>query len=162
MDYVPPEPAPTYLQLRQRILNLKPDELGLSPSAAAAHIWGILMEMGFAVGTATLVCLVDGTTSLHYSTGGGLLGRGDYLPIAEASKALVVQAESYLGQMTITKGFPLPETGQVSFIFLTYSGIYASRALDSSLASNQHLLSPLYKSAQEILSQLRLLAEKRG
>jgi len=161
MNAVSPEPAPAYLQLRNRILSLNPAELGLSPTEAAPHVWGVVMEMNYKVGSATLAVLADGTTSLHYSTGGGLLGRGDYAPLAEASKALVAQAESFLHLASSTKEFPLPEAGQVSFILLTFSGVYMATAAAISLSSHKHPLSPLFICAQEILSQLRLLAEKR-
>ena len=80
------------------------------------------METGYTVGIATLVSLADGTTSLYYSTGGGMLGSADYTPVAEASKALVAQAENHLQSMSSGDKFPLPEVGQVRFIFLTYSG----------------------------------------
>ena len=160
MNTAAPEPAPTYLQLRDRILSLDPSELGLSPSQAAPHVWGVLVETGYEVGSATLVALADGTTSLHYSTGGGVLGRGDYPPVAEASKSLVIESENFLQQMAGATQFPLPEVGQVRFILLTYSGSYAASASEKSLASNKHPLSPLFKLAKQTLSQLRWLAEK--
>ncbi len=120
------------------------------------------MEMNYKVGSATLAVLADGTTSLHYSTGGGLLGRGDYTPLAEASKALIAESENYLSLTSITKEFPLPEAGQVSFILLTFSGVSTATASAISLTSNNHPLAPLFHGAQEILGQLRLLAEKRA
>ena len=161
MNAVPPEPAQSYLQLRNRILDLNPAELGLTPTQVAPHIWGVMMEMGYEEGTATLVSLADGTTSLQYSTGGGLLGRGDYAPVAEASKSLIHQAENFLQYTSITQDFPLPDVGQVRFILLTYTGTYAAHAFEKSLVSNDHPLAPLFKVAQEALSQLRVLAEKR-
>jgi len=118
------------------------------------------MEMNYAVGTATLLSLADGTTSVHYSTGGGLLGRGDYAPVAQASKTLVAQAEGFLNLTSSAKEFPLPETGQVRFIFLTFTGVYTVIAPAISLASHTHPLTPIFINAQEVLSQLRLLAEK--
>ena len=162
MSAIPPEPALAYLKLRKRILSFSPEEIGLSPSEAAPHVWGVVMEMNYKLGSATLAVLADGTTSLYYSTGGGLLGRGDYAPLAEASKALIALAESFLQHMSITKEFPLPETGQVRFILLTFTGTYAADAPAILLSSNKHLLSPLFIHAQEILSQLRILAEKRS
>jgi hypothetical protein len=161
MNDVPPEPAPTYLQLRSRILNLDPAEVGLNPSINAPHVWGVLMETGYTVGTATLVALSDGTTSLYYSTGGGMLGSGEYSPVAEASKALVTQAENFLQQMSSINKFPLPEVGQIRFIFLTYSGTLTTEASEKTLASGNHPLSLLYKLGHETLTQLRLLTEKK-
>jgi hypothetical protein len=161
MNDVTPEPAQTYLQLRSRILSLDPAEVGLTPSNMAPHVWGVLMDTGYTVGTATLVALADGTTSLYYSTGGGMLGSGEYTPVAEASKALVTQAENHLQQMSSTEKLPLPEVGQVRFTLLTYSGTFTAEASEKTLASRNHPLSHLHTLGHETLNQLRLLAEKK-
>ncbi len=160
MNAVSPEPAQTYLQLRSRILSLNPAEIGLTPSAEAPHVWGVLMETGYTVGTATLVSLADGTTSLYYSTGGGMLGSGEYTPVAEASKALVAQAENHLQQMSSTNEFPLPEVGQVRFTLLTYSGILSAEAPEKILASGTHPLSPLFAQAHETLNPATNIGRK--
>ncbi len=161
MTDLPPEPSSIYLQLRDRIFSLSPAEVGLVPSAAAPHVWCVLMETGYAVGFATLVSLADGTTSLYYSTGGGMLGSSDYLSVAEASKALVAQAENHLDSLASNGTFPLPEVGQVRFIFLTYTGVFTAEAPEDTLASEKHPLSRLYMLGRETLTQLRLLAEKQ-
>jgi len=161
MNDVAPEPAPIYLQLRNRILNLSPAQMGFNPSSEVPHVWGVMMETGYNVGTATLVCLADGTTSLYYSTGGGMLGSAEYTPVATASKSLVALAEKHLQLMSSIDEIPLPEVGQVRFIFLTYSGFLAADASLKNLAAGEHSLSPLFIKAQEPLEQLRLLAEKR-
>ena len=161
MNEIVPEPAQIYLQLRDRILHLNPSELGLAPSSTAPHVWGVVMETGYQVGSATLVSLADGTTSLYYSTGGGMLGSGEYTPVAEASKAMIIQAENYLQQMSLSNEFPLPEVGQVRFTMLTYSGIYTCEAVEKTLASGGHQFSSLFIRAQATLEQLCLLAEKK-
>lgn len=157
-----PEPALTYLQLRERVLHLDPVRLNLAPSAATPHVWGVLVETGYEVGTATLVSLADGTTSLYYSTGGGLLGSSDYSPLAEASQNLVLQAEKFLHHMSQSVGdLPLPAVDQVSFIFLTFYGIVSTQAPEQRLTSGKHVLSPLFMDARAILEQLRILADKK-
>ena len=161
MPNTAPEPAQPYIQLRQRILSLKPAELGLAPSAASPDVWGVMVELGYEEGFATLVSLADGTTSLHYSTGGGLLGRADYAPLAEASRALVIAAQKYIHQMPITTDFSLPEAGHVRFLLLAYTGIFATDASEKSLVSGDHPLATLFQRTQEILGQLRTLAEKK-
>jgi len=161
MNVASPEPAQTYLQLRDRILNLNPSDLGFMPAEDKPRVWGVLMETGYDVGTASLVALADGTTSLYYSTGGGMLGSGDYNPVAQASKALVAEAEHHIHQLLATKDFPLPESGQVRFYFMTYNGFLQAATTEKDLASGKHVLSPLYHLAQETLTQLRLLADKR-
>jgi len=161
MNTASPQPAPTYLQIRERILHLDPADLGLAPTNASAQVWGVVVEMGYDAGTAMLLALADGTTSLHYSTGGGLVGRGDYAPIAQAAKSLVVEAQKHLWQMSLTQDFPLPQIGQVRFLLLAYKGIYAAEAPKMSLASGEHPLASLFQRSQESLGQMRLLAEKR-
>ncbi len=161
METIPPEFAETYLQLRDLIFRLEPAKLGLAPSTFTPHVWGVLMETGYVVGTATLVSLADGTTSLYYSTGGGMLGRGDYAPVAEASRALVLQAEKALSQMASIREVPLPAVGQVRFSSLTYSGICTAEAAEVTLKSGNHPLSPLFVLAHNTLDQLRLSAEKK-
>ena len=156
-----PQFSPTYLQLRERILSLKPADLGLSPSESAPHVWGVLVELGYKVGSATLVVLADGTTSLNYSTGGGLLGRGDYAPLAQASKALVTAAQPLVEQMEPSRDFSLPAAGQVRFILLTYSGVYTTSASEKSLASGKHPLALIFQRVQETLGQLHQLADKK-
>jgi hypothetical protein len=161
METAPPEFAQTYLQLRELIFRLEPATLGLTPSTITPHVWGVLMETGYVVGTATLVSLADGTTSLYYSTGGGMLGRGDYAPVAVASKAFVVQAEKALSQMVSCREVPLPAVGQVRFSCLTYSGICTAEATEKSLKHGGHPLSPLFVLAHTTLDQLRFSAEKK-
>ena len=159
MDAVSPEPAHTYLQLRSRILSLDPTKLGLSPSIPAPHVWGVVMETGYTVGTATMVSLVDGTTSLYYSTGGGMLGSGEYTPVAEASKAFVALAENLLQYLSSSDEFPLPQVGQVRFVLMTYTGMLTAPEIEKTLASGNHPLSHLYRLGHETLTQLHLLAE---
>jgi hypothetical protein len=161
MDTASIEPAETYLQLRDRIFHLEPARLGLAPTTDAPHVWGVLMETGYVVGTATLVSLVDGTTSLYYSTGGGLIGSGDYAPVATASKELVVQAENHLLHMESAYEFPLPAVGQVRLACFTYSGIYFAEAPEVTLKSGDHPLSPLFVLAHKTIDQLRLSVEKK-
>jgi hypothetical protein len=161
MNSTTPEPAPTYLHLRSRILDLNPHELGLYPSDEVPRVWGVLVEMGYEVGTATLVSLADGTTSLYYSTGGGMLGSGENEMLAESSRAFVAQAEDLIELMSPTDEYPLPEAGQVRFILLTFSGAFSQEVPEKSLHSGNHPLSPLFARAQQTLTQLRLLAERK-
>ncbi|OGN98894.1 MAG: hypothetical protein A2Z71_07750 [Chloroflexi bacterium RBG_13_50_21] len=161
MSAVPPEPAQDYLLLRSRILSLNPDEMGLAPTNETPHVWGIVTETGYDVGSATLISLADGTTSLYFSTGGGMLGSSEYIPLAEAAKALVAQAEILFEQMTSTIELPLPEVGTVRFTILTYTGNFSTEAPLKILSTGQHSMSSLFTLAQATLEQLRLLSEKK-
>jgi hypothetical protein len=161
MSELTPEPEQVYLQLRSRTLGLTPEEVSLAPTGEAPHVWSVLMETGYEVGFATLVSLADGTTSLYYSTGGGMLGSGDYAPLAKASRALVAQAELLLDSFAPTSDFPLPGVGQVRFILRTFSDTLSTAASVKSLTEVGHPLTPLFTRAQNVLTQLRLSAEQK-
>jgi hypothetical protein len=161
MESPPPEPAPIYLQLREYILNLAPQELGLTSPSSKKQVWGVLMETGYEVGSATLVALFDGTTSLYYSTGGGMLGSPDYAPIASSAKAMVALAGSFVSKISPAEKIDLPSVGQVSFTLLTFSDKYTSSAPEELLVSGDHALSPLYQSGREIINHLRVLKDKK-
>ena len=156
-----PEPAQVYLQLRQRILELAPGDLGLTEAGKTSQVWGVIMETGYEVGSATLVSLADGTTSLYFSTGGGMIGSGTYSPLAEASKSFIHQAESHLAEIPACSDHPLPQVGEVRFIVLTFSGKHAIAAPLETLVKGKDPLSALYLQAQNTLSQLRLSAEQK-
>ena len=156
----PPEPDPTYLRLRDHIFQLEPVVLGLSLSSTTRKVWGVLMETGYEVGIASLVSLADGTTSLYYSTGGGILGSPDYTPLAEASKALVMEAQKVDSEMRLVKDVPLPSIGQVRFTCLTFTGRLTAEVSEKSLASGSQPLSKIYALGRETLSQLRVLSDK--
>lgn len=161
MNESAPEPAQVYLQLRSRTLSLGPKDVGLAPSIEAPHVWGVVMETGYAVGSMTLISLADGTTSLYFSTGGGMLGRGDYPPVAEASRAFIEEAEVHQSELPLTSDHPLPGVGEVRFIIMTYTGMRAEVFLEEELTQGHHPLSTLYARAQNTLNQLRQSAEKK-
>jgi hypothetical protein len=162
MESSRPEPDPTYLQLRKRILRLTPPEVGLPETSPGIQVWGVIMETGYEVGIATLVVFFDGTTSLYFSTGGGMLGSSDYSPLAKVAQTLVTQAEGKLSQMSSAKEIDIPSAGQVRFTFLTYSGLFTSIIPEESLASANHSLSQLYASGRETITQLRLVKDRKG
>jgi hypothetical protein len=159
---VVPEPAPVYTALRSRILHLSPVEIGLKPSAQLPSLWGILMEMGFPNGVATLACLAEGTTSLYYSNGGGILGSGEVETVAKASQAFLRAAEMSTLQMEAATVLPLPRPGQVRFYTLTYGGVFTSEVAERVLNRGKHPLTRLFYYGQEVLTQIRLQEEQRA
>lgn len=63
-------PVAVYCGLRDQILRLPAERAAASVSGTI----GALMESGYPKAVATLVTLFDGTTSLCFSTGGGIIG----------------------------------------------------------------------------------------
>lgn len=143
-------------ELRQKLLTSKPEDVGLG--GTEAKVWGVLMDVAFPSGVATLVSLRDGTASLYTTTGGGILG--GYVAQAEA-KAFVEAAEKHLAHTSPAEAFPYPAAGRVKFYVLTRDGVRTAEAPLDDLGDGRHKLSPLYNSADQVLTQLRLASEKQ-
>jgi hypothetical protein len=157
----PPQPAEVYSGLRNQILSLDPKDAGITQSNETPNVWGILMETGYQEAVVTLVSLADGTTSLYFSNGGGMIGGGEHDTVAQATKSFVISAEKYYQQMTLTKSFPLPVTGRVKFYILTFSGIFTIDIDENELGNGKHELSPLFYSGQDVITQFRLVQEQK-
>ena len=149
-------PADVYVGLRSQLLTLDPASVGLQPSDDLPTLWGALMEMGFPEGAATIVSLVDGTTSMYTSTGGGVIGGGQHETVAVMSLRFLAEAERTTEGLTDPSGDPdLPPHGTVSFVLLGYSGMRTGLANEDELASMQHPLSRLYAAGQDVITALR-------
>ena len=143
-------------ELRNKLLTAKPDEL-LDGEDAKAKVWGVLMDVSFPSGTATLVSIRDGTASLYTTSGGGVLG--GYIA-REQAKEFVVAAEKHLKEMSLTESFPYPANGRVKFYVLTRDGVLTAEAGLNELGERKHKLWTLYYAADQVLTQLRLASEK--
>jgi hypothetical protein len=117
------------------------------------------METGYAEAVATLVSFANGSTSLYFSNGAGMIGGGEHESVANASRLLVATAERYLEELIPTDTFPLPAVGKVRFAVLTFAGSLTAEADEVVLNTGTHCLSPLFFTGQEVLTRLRLIHE---
>ena len=109
------DPAETIRGLRQHALTVSAADLGLAPTADRMQVWGVLMETGFPEAVATLVVLGDGTTSLYFSNGGGIIGAGEHDAVRAAARELLSSAEEHLDGFTAVTTTPLPRWGTFGF-----------------------------------------------
>jgi hypothetical protein len=109
--------------LRDRLLHLTAKEAGVEP---VRGVWGVVMERGYTKGIATVIALADGTSSLHLSNGGAVLGGKEYPPARVAARKLCEQAADSLGATLATQEFPRPAQGRVRFYVLTTDGVRAA------------------------------------
>ena len=142
-------------------LHLDPEEIGLPREPSSTPVWGAVMDTAYPKGTATLVCLRDGTTSLYTSTGGGTIGGGGHEQVAEAAAVFLTTLEGCLDELTPTTNETLPDPGWVSIRALTYDGHRVATVLEDDLGYQRSPLSPAFFAAQDVLTQLRLLDDSR-
>lgn len=151
-----------YRGLRDQILTLDPAAAGLGRTAERRVLWGALMEMGRGSGTATLVALADGTTSLYLSTGGGMIGGGFHQPVAEATAAFLACLEEHLGFLAPDPDDYLPASGRIVFRALAYDGRLHAEAAEDDLGFGRHPLSAVFYAGHGVITALRVLDEASG
>jgi hypothetical protein len=154
-------PHEVFLRLRGQLLEVDPAELGLSPSPRLPRIWAMLMEMGLDTGTASLVAVADGTTSLYLSTGGGVIGGGEHQAVRRVSEAFLDTAEAHLDRLQPISEAPPPQTGAIRFHALTFDSLRSAEVEEGELVDGQSELASLFYAGNEVLTQLRLI-DQRG
>jgi hypothetical protein len=147
--------------LRRLVLSTSPADLGLTVDADPDRVYGVLMETGYEAAVVTVVSLIDGTTSMYVSTGGGTIGAGEQEPVAEATRAFVAMAQVFVGQTEPTATFDLPDLGRVRFQLLTVGGGRTAEAGEDELGFGRHPLSPLFHAGQDVITEIRLLSEQQ-
>ena len=147
-----------YRDLRQQALAFNPSEIGLTPTTSS-RVWGIVMDWGVDSRVATLVALGDGSVSLYYSTGGGIIGAGVHDGPRRAGQALLAAAPGFVSQAEHTTDFPLPERGKIRFYFLTFDGVLTVEAPADELERHNLPMSPLADKAQDVITEI-LATEK--
>ena len=152
--------ADIYVKLRNQALSVDPDQIGLKPDEANP-IFGVLMETGYKDAVVTLSAMGEGSVSLYFSNGGGIIGLGEYDGPRTACFSFLSYARQFIPHLRSTKEFPLPQNGYTIFYFLTINGILTSSAKEADLGNNRLPLSSLFHKGQEVITQARLVDEKR-
>lgn len=113
------------------------------------------MDIGYPDALITLVSLADGTTSLYFGNGGGIIGAGEHEPVRQATLALLARAERDLDAFQVADESRLPAIGAVRFHVRTYRGARSAEAPVAQLALGTHALSTLFIAAHAVITAVR-------
>ena len=150
-----------YDDLRSMVLTLDPDDLGLTKASFPDPVFALLMEGGFPSGSYTLVAIADGTTSIYFSGGGGVIGAGEHDVVRAVSDRFLAAAQELFQHSRPVSSFPKPDAGNVIFYFCTFDGVRAYTALQDDLEDRRDALSSLYIAGHDVITELRKLEENR-
>src|SRR2546425_13192247 len=152
-------PNGVYSGLRRQALIPNRIEIGIAAPEPDAPAWGTLMETGYDAVTVTLFALTDGTTSLYFSNGGGVIGGQGHEAVRYANAAFLNQANDSLLALKRCETFPIPEPAHTIFYVLTDPGVLTGGARENDLGYGRHPLSALFHAGHEVITQLRLISE---
>jgi len=151
------------LEMRKRML-LEPMQkgTGIEKSSGQNKVYGVLMEMGFPKGAASLVALLDGTTSLYFETSGGIIGGGEHENVRRLTIPFVEKANDVFTNFEKTNDFPLPKKDIWAFYVLTENGVFTAKANGKVLKQGNHPLSDYAYLGNEVITQMRIIQERDG
>ena len=151
-------PEEVYAGLRNQVLRLTPADLGAG--AQEARLLAMLMETGYPNAVVTLVGVIDGSTSLYFSNGGGVIGAGEHAPVARATRRWLETGASMLEMLVASRDEPRPPgEGLTQFVAVTLDGLRVAIAPEEDLGEGRHELSPLFHAGHDVITQVRLQTE---
>jgi len=147
-----------YSGLRQQILTLDPASMHLAPSAEHPHLYGGLMEMGMGGDVATLVALADGTTSLYWSTGGGIIGAGFHEVVKGPSKAFLAALERHVDEFGPDPGGATPTAAMIHLRALSFDrGRLLAAGLEADFGEKRNPMWDVFFAGHALIAAIRKL-----
>jgi hypothetical protein len=152
--------AEIYSKLRSQVLAAEHGSVGVKLKRPG-EVFGVLMEMGYPDAAVTLVAIADGTVSIYFSNGGGIIGLGPYPGPERAARALITESQKFVKQAQPAADFPLPQQSRTRFYLLTGGGVLTAEAGTDDLGRRRHALSPLFHKGQDLITEIRKVDEQR-
>ncbi|MGH2492859.1 MAG: hypothetical protein ACRDF9_15290 [Candidatus Limnocylindria bacterium] len=142
------------------LLTAKPSDFHIAPVSELPHVWATLIEMRMSGVMVSLAAVADGTTSLYFSNGGGIIGGGGHESVRAANRKLLTFVETGL-DLFVPLERPLEVVdAAVSFAVLTYEGLRGARDEEVKLKERRSPLWPAFYLGHDVIAALRLTEQK--
>ncbi|MGH7522027.1 MAG: hypothetical protein ACREMI_12205 [Gemmatimonadales bacterium] len=141
--------------LRAEALSRTASDIGVTANPEHPNVFGILMETGYPEAVATLAVFAEGSTSMYFSSGGGIIGAGEHESVRETHAPFFAEAEAQLGAFTPATSTPLPSPGRVRFYVRTFKGTLTAEAGEEDLGEMRHSLSELFHAGHAVIAAVR-------
>ena len=155
------DPANVGRDLRLMMLTTPEAKMGAKPTKEFPRIYGLLMDWPITKHTATVFSTSAGGASLYTTSTFGIIGGEGHETVRTAAMSFVRAADRFFDASTPTTEYPYPTDDRVRFYFLTFNGV---RVIDTDLATitnRTSKYSELFGLGQAVLTELRLVTEKR-
>lgn len=143
-----------FMRLRDFWFDVKPSEVGVSPSADHPKIFSVIMDWPLKYQTAGLVrvmvgAVADGTSSLYISPGPRVLGG---LSASRQAQNVICSAETLLEGADQVDGHPMPPPGHVYFYIRTYDHLFRVQDKLSDLMNGRGNTLQLFDAANMLMA----------
>lgn len=150
-----------YIDLRNKVFALNVQSLGREikdpkKSLCTVMEWKV---SNATVATATLVSVIDGSTSLYMSTGEGMIGGKAYKNVVDVSSVFLKESEKHLDLMKKDTDHTLPLKEHVCFYVITNDGIYKYDGLEADMLNGKNQFSGLFIFGQKTIIELQKITQ---
>jgi hypothetical protein len=139
-------------KLRGMALTMTAKKLGVPQDEPVV---GVVMDLSFDGGFASVTSFLTGEASIYLSSGGGSIGGGAHASIQKAAKAFVAEAAKALPLLKPAIATPLPVHGKTAFYVITPKGLFTASEREQMLGEKRSELSPLFYAGQNVITAYR-------
>jgi len=150
---------PIFTEMREMAFTITPEQINIS-DLNENDAFAVFMESGYPDTIMSLRCIGDGSISLYFSNGGGMIGIGEHEAARSEGLKLIEMAKEYLEKGKNVETNILPKNGETYFYIRTKLGNYLIQDIEDKLGNNKSECSPLFYQAQNVITQARLIQEK--
>jgi hypothetical protein len=156
------DPKDAGRDLRNMFLTTCAEKVGIRPSEEYPRVWGVAVDWPIGDGhIATIVSLSDGSASVYTTGTFGIIGGIGHDSVRAAARKLVKQADRYFNESTPTQDLSYPTLDRVRFFLTTFHGVRVIETDLASLSERRNRYFTLFDSAQDVLTQLRLVSDTK-
>ncbi len=150
----------TYASMRKLAFTIKPEDMDIK-IGNAYQVYGAVVDMGVDTNKiATMICFIDGTTSLYFSEGGGIIGAGRHESVKNAASTFL---ENCFSVLPVTENADsidkLPAENQHTFYLFTKAGIFTITIKLHDVKKCKEYQS-LFSHSQIVLNEIRKISKK--
>jgi len=156
-----PDLADAGKELRRMMLTMSPKDAGITPTKESPRVYAILMDWPIDDLTATVFSASSGAASLYTTSTFGIIGGEGHKSVRTAAKRLVRAADRYYDAAAPTTEYPYPRPDRVRFYLLTFQGVRFIETDFASVANGTGKYAELFRLGQEVLTELRIVTEKK-
>ncbi len=143
------------------MLTTPPERTRQVPTLEFPRIYAVLMDWPIDDEIATVFSAAPGAASLYSTSTFGIIGGEGHESVRDAAKTFVRAADRFYDASVETTQYPYPAAGRVRFYFLTFEGVRVTEAELASIENGTSAYSELFELGQAVLTQLRIVSEKR-
>lgn len=146
------------LELRDQILS---GEYKINESTGENEVTAVVLDVGTENGAYSLLVISDGTCSLYYENGGGIIGAGGHKNVGYVTKILLKRANEFCDKPVSLMNCKFPDKNGFIVHIMTKSGNYEFTGNTRAL-SDGNRSSELFFLCNSVITQLRLLSERNN